>query len=594
MHEVTKKKEKECKGDDSALLAHQTKRGVPSKPFIPRTCFVCGKTGHIAKNCYRRKRDERANANIAKAEDDYLFVANEVRCTNNMCKWILDSGATNHMTPQRQVFSTYKAIESKTIFMGDNGCIEAIGVGSVVVQSEVDGHEMKITMNNVLHVPKLHSNLLSVSKLVNERCKVNIFANGGTIHAPSDVLLAKASQELNLFFITFKRVFEAEVASIAQSDAKMNLWHQRMGHLNIKSVKTLTSMVEGMDLHEAHVDTSVFPCEACIQGKQTCVPFSTQSVSRANKVLELVYSDVCGTMRTTSLGGSRFFLTFIDDFSRKVWVYPLKAKSECFARFLEWKALVEAQSEHKLKAFCTDNGGEFVSKTFKEYLKKYGIEKQVTPSYTPQLNGVAERMNRTLIEMARCMFFAKNLDFELWAEAVVTAAYTRNRCPTQALEGKTPEEAWSGKKPNVSHMRVFGCLGYTKVPDETRGKLDSKTMKCILLGYCIGTRAYKLLCFESKKIVKSRDVVFVENSEDLKMRPSGRCIDTMDPTSTSLTLEGDSNEELEEEINTLDDVAVMPSNTTTYEEIDNMEHNEASSQETSRYPRRERRPLREW
>lgn len=586
MHEVTKKKEKESKGEDSALVVQPFKKGAPLKPPTPRTCFICGKVGHIAKNCYQRKRIGKENASLAKVEDEYLFVANEVRCTSNMCKWILDSGATNHMTPQRQVFSTYESIDGKKIFMGDNGCVEAIGIGNVVVQSEVDGHERKITMRNVLHVPKLHSNLLSVSKLVNEGCKVNFFTNGGTIEGPNGTLLAKPSQELNLFYITFKKVFGAEVASVAHSNSKMNLWHQRMGHLNMKSVRALESMVSGIDLDAPHVDTSHEMCETCIQGKQTRVPFSTQGVSRANKVLELVYSDVCGPMRTTSIGGCRFFVTFIDDFSRKVWVYPLKAKSEVFAKFLEWKALVEAQSEHKIKALRTDNGGEFISKQFDEYLKTCGIERQVTPPYTPQLNGVAERMNRTLVEMARCMLFAKKLDFELWAEAVVTAAYTRNRCPTQALEGMTPEEAWSGKKPHVSHMRVFGCIAYAKIPDETRGKLDSKTIKCILLGYCVGTHAYKLLSLESKKIIKSRDVVFIEGCEDLKVSPSGRNVDVMDPTSNS------SHDEAMEDEDLLEKRVEEPCTTTL--ESENVRDNEASPSKEPRYPRRDRRPLGEW
>ncbi len=145
----------------------------------------------------------------------------------------------------------------------------------------------------------------------------------------------------------------------------------------------------------------------------TRVKFSTQGMNRANKVLELVYSDVCGPMRTTSMGGSRFFVTFIDDYSRKVWVYPFKQKKEVFAKFVEWKAFVEAQSEAKVKALHTNNGGEYISKRFEEHLKTCGIERQEIPPYTPQLNGVAERMNRNLVEVARCMLFASKLHIKL-------------------------------------------------------------------------------------------------------------------------------------------------------------------------------------
>ena len=195
--------------------------------------------------------------------------------------------------------------EGKKIFMGDNGCIEAIGIGNVVVQSEVEGKRMKITMKNVLHVPKLHSNLLSVSHMVKEGCKVEFFTSRGTIRASNNVLLAEASHVVNLFYIQFKKVFTAEVASVAHVHGKMDLWHQRMGHLHFKGVKALPSLVNGVDLGETQLDESHHgPCETCLEDKQTRVPFSTQGIYHANKVLDLVYSDVCGPMRTTSLGGA--------------------------------------------------------------------------------------------------------------------------------------------------------------------------------------------------------------------------------------------------------------------------------------------------
>jgi hypothetical protein len=231
-------------------------------------------------------------------------------------------------------------------------------------------------------------------------------------------------------------------------------------------------------------------------------------------------------MRTTSLGGARYFLTYIDDFSMKVWVYSLKSKGECLEKFKEFKALVETQSEHKIKLFRSDNGGEYISKGFQGFLKAHGIEKQTSTPYRPQQNGVAQRANRTLVEMVRSMLHAQNLKKSLWAEAVVNAAYTRNRCPSRTLPSITPEEAWSRRKPCISHMHVFGCITYAMVPDEKRGKLDAKGTKCLFLGYCEGIKAYRLMCVQSKKIIKCRDVEFMEDNtnvgKDLEMHPSGR------------------------------------------------------------------------
>ena len=160
--------------------------------------------------------------------------------------------------------------------------------------------------------------------------------------------------------------------------------------LNVKSVKTLHGMVSGMDLHQPHVGPSSFTCEGCIEGKQQRLPFSVEGATLATKPLEIVHFDVCGPMKTTSMGAAKYFVTFIDDFSRKVWLYPIKAKSECFNKFKEFKALVEKQSEKKIKVFHSDNGDEFMSNQFKEFLKKEGFARQTLPPYTPQQNGVAE------------------------------------------------------------------------------------------------------------------------------------------------------------------------------------------------------------
>jgi hypothetical protein len=182
-----------------------------------------------------------------------------------------------------------------------------------------------------------------------------------------------------------------------------------------------------------------------------------------------------------------------NDFSRKMWVYPLKAKSECFERFKEFKALAEKEVDSHIKVLRSDNGGEYTSNQFEAYLKGQGIAHQTLALHTPQQNGVAERANRTIVEMARSMIHGQGLGLEFWAEAVSNAVYIRNRCPTSAVHGKTPQEARCG--------RVFGCIAYAKIPDASRTKLEAKSVKCLFLGYCEGSKAYRLICLESKKII---------------------------------------------------------------------------------------------
>ena len=173
---------------------------------------------------------------------------------------------------------------------------------------------------------------------------------------------------------------------------------------------------------------------------------------------------------------------------------------------MEWKALVEKSSGKKLKTLRSDNGGEYTSKKFEDYLKSEGIRHERTIPKTPQQNGVAERLNRTLVESSRSMLLDAALPQTFWAEAISTAAYLRNRCPTRAVDEMTPYEAWYGVKPRVEHLRVFGCDAYAHIPKDERGKFDAKARKCILVGYGRETKGYRLYDPVKQKILHSRDV----------------------------------------------------------------------------------------
>jgi transposase InsO family protein len=170
----------------------------------------------------------------------------------------------------------------------------------------------------------------------------------------------------------------------------------------------------------------------------------------------------------------------------------LQEKSEVFFHFLEFKALVEKQSGLKILTLLIDNGGEYRSNEFLNYCRKNGINLEFTNSYSPQQSGVAERKNRTIVEMAWSMLKTKSLGNEFWAEAVHTTFYTLNRCLTRAILNLTREKAWSGYKSSVTHIKVFGCTAYAHVPKEKRSKLDDKSVKCIFIGYSIETRSYML------------------------------------------------------------------------------------------------------
>ena len=210
-------------------------------------------------------------------------------------------------------------------------------------------------------------------------------------------------------------------------------------------------------------------------------------------------------------GGAKYFVTFIDDASRYTEIVMLRNRSEVIQAFKNYKRKVEKQTGKSIKKIRTDNGKEYLSKEFNAYLEEEGITRQLTVEYTPQQNGVAERANRTIVEMARCMLFEANFPNSLWAEMVNTAVYLRNRSATKSLEGKTPFEAWTQQKPCVKFLTTIGSKTIVLNKRQSHGKFQPKGEEYMLVGYSSESKAYRLWKQGTKTIIKSRDVKFFEN-----------------------------------------------------------------------------------
>ena len=201
-------------------------------------------------------------------------------------------------------------------------------------------------------------------------------------------------------------------------------------------------------------------------------------------------------------------MTFIDDFSRKVWIFFLRTKDEAFQKFEEWKALVENQTGQKLKCLRTDNGLEFCNHLFDKVCRDSGIKRHKTCPYTPQQNGVSERMNRTIMDKVRSMLVETGLDAEFWAEAASTAVYIINRSPMSATGFKVSEATWTGTDPSYSHLKRFGCVAYVHTVAD---KISPRATKGIFLGYAQGTKGFRVWLLDDEKVVISKDVVFHED-----------------------------------------------------------------------------------
>jgi hypothetical protein len=222
-----------------------------------------------------------------------------------------------------------------------------------------------------------------------------------------------------------------------------------------------------------------------------------------------VHGNLCGPVTPATPGGRRYFLLLDDDLSRYMWVMILGSKGEDANAIRRVQVAAEAECGCKLRVLRTDNGGEFTVAEFASYCADEGVQRHYSAPYDPQQNGVVERRNQTVVGKAQALLKQRGMSAVFWGEAVVTAVYILNRSPTKALNGMTPYEAWHGRKPVVSHLRVFGCLAFTKELGHI-GKLDDRSTPGVFIGYMEGSKAYHILDLLTLRVRTTRDVVFDE------------------------------------------------------------------------------------
>src|SRR6516165_4455936 len=297
---------------------------------------------------------------------------------------------------------------------------------------------------------------------------------------------------------------------------KTYLWHCRLGHINETRISTLwkSGYLDRFDFHSYDV------YESCLLGKMPKSPF-TGKRDHAKDVLGLVHSDVYGPMSTQARGGYVYFITFTDDHSRYGYVFLMRHKSEAFDKFKEFRHEVEKQTGKSIKILRSDRGGEYLSVEFQDHLRENGILSQWTPPGTPQLNGVSERRNRTLLDMVRSMMSCTTLPISFWGYAIESAMFILNRVPSKSVE-QTLYEIWTGKKPSFSYMKIWGCEAYVKRLDSQ--KLQPKSDKCLFVGYPKETKGYYFYHPQENKVFVALHAVFLEK-EFINAMDSGRKVE---------------------------------------------------------------------
>ncbi|KAK2977018.1 hypothetical protein RJ640_022284 [Escallonia rubra] len=360
-------------------------------------------------------------------------------------------GASIHCTPYRDCLCDYVHGDYGHVTVRNGYRCRIGGKGKVTIKISNGG---TLVLKDVKHIPELQKNLISISGLDHEGYFV---AFGEKQRKVIKGLMVVARGERVGTIYTILGTYKHSISLASTENQRTTLWHHRLGHLSESGMRILHS-------------------------------------KNALPGMKNIQLDFCE-----------------DDARKKTWIYAIRQKSDVYHTFKKWKALVKNETWNKVKCLKFDNRGEYRDGGFQEYCFNNDIRLIRTVKRTPQENGLVERMNRSIMEQARCMRIHANLPLQLWAAAVDTTVYLINRSPASAFNGGIPEEEWSGKPINYSFLRVFRCIVYARIEKEEMKKLDSKSQKCVFIGYGGDGYGYHLWDYIHNKIIKSRDVIFDES-----------------------------------------------------------------------------------
>lgn len=249
----------------------------------------------------------------------------------------------------------------------------------------------------------------------------------------------------------------------------LDIWHRRLGHQGRNSLNLLKNgLAEGPDSPPEKQSSS---CETCKKSKQTRASFPKGEAHRATEIVEIIHTDICEVTDDTTYENERYFATFTDDKTRYTIVALVKSKTEVFEKFKQYKTLAEKHTGKYIKILRSYNGGEYINGEFNEFLRKEGILRQLSVAHTPE----QERANRTLFDKTRALLKEAGLSSKHWGEALKTAVYLKNVSPTKAVEGTVPFQAWTGKKPDLKDLKIFGCGAYVHVTNKISKKLGDRS-----------------------------------------------------------------------------------------------------------------------
>ncbi|KAG6578280.1 Copia protein [Phytophthora cinnamomi] len=472
-----------------------------------RHCTYCGKSGHVVEKCWTKQKER------IEVHDVAGLVA--VRTTSSgVTTAMTTAGATHHICNDKAKFVDIKVCDEGELTVANGNTAKIMGVGTVMQRVTLpNGKERDIRIQDALYVPSMNKNLLSVPQ-INRSGLFKVVFDGAEMHIAqkkSKKIVASADLIDGLYWL---RVPSCAANSVSKASVNAVDLHARLGHAPNDVLRKMVSsgMVTGAKMPTSSKKSS--QCRGCQQGKMVQKPFPSNPNKRKYKPFEFLHFDICGPMEEESLGGSRYLLLITDEASGCMSGFCLRARSEsegCLRRFI---TKVEKQFDARVKFVRHDGAKEFATNSLLAYYEDHGIEVQPTVRYAHQTNATAERANRTIVTIGRSMLHYAGLDKTFWAEAAMTAIYIKNRLPSPKSPDKTPFEIVYKSKPNVKHMRIFGCKAYVLTPKEKRLKWDPKAREGIFMGYEERSKAYRVYDIEAGQVVISRDVTFDESRFD--------------------------------------------------------------------------------
>jgi transposase InsO family protein len=417
---------------------------------------------------------------------------------------LYDSGATRHISPYRDNFITYRTLDPPLYLNAANGQqFPAVGTGDMVISTPNGEGWSELALESVLHAPSVGYTLVSLGALDNLGYRIAIGGGHLEIKSRGGDRLARIARSLRGLY---RVSHEGEAGYAVEVISVMEL-HRRMGHIAPTTARKLVhdGLVTGIALDPASQEEH---CEACIYARATRQPVPKLRVSeQAKQFGDEIHTDVWGPSPVATRRGRRYFITFTDDATRFTTTYLLVTKSEAFAAYCQFEAWAWTQNHCRaIKVLRSDRGGEYLSAAFDKHLAAAGTARRLTIHDTPELNGIAERLNRTLGEKVRALLHMAALPPNMWGEALRHSTWLKNRTSTRALGGKTPWQVLYGTPPNLSRLKRFGEAVW--VHDPSGSKLDPRAREGRWIGFDVESHGHRVYWPANKSVSVERSVYF--------------------------------------------------------------------------------------